>query len=305
MDLTVILYALLLSLPVVGLVVAAGVTAVGWRRRPSLPAGVRWTGGAALACVLATALFWIQGADLNLRAVGWDEDRIRLARLVALLAMGCVLVVVLSLPVRRGSAGSIALLERRSVLTFAPRGWLVVFALLVALEVVAARLAGATSGLDELGRYTRYSYAIGNFKVGTTTYGWYFSEPSLVALAVLVLLTVAGMAALALPPFGADAVAERRIREARTRMLLAAATGAVLLHLATVLRILKGAAGVGAQVPTSEAGVIQSVPPFAALGPTFEVLAVVAAVLGYAAWWWPLLQVLTAPSLRAVRAAAT
>ena len=186
-------------------------------------------------------------------------------------------------PRRRG----VAIVARRTPWEFLPRGLTVTFAVLVAFAVALALAAGVASDPDPQGRYQQYTVDVGT--AGMTLgnfYGWYYSIPAMIVLAVLLVFVLAHAVLVARPALAAgyqqkaDVASRRRLL--RNALLLV--SGAVLLHLWSVLKNLADVAASSGMVSPTERSVFLFGPPFAALEPALSVAALCAYGLGVAAW---------------------
>src|SRR5699024_1624471 len=147
--------------------------------------------------------------------------------------------------------------------------------------------AGIVSAPDPQGRYRLYTVdagtagiTLGNF------YGCYYSIPAMILLALLLVLVLTHAVMIARPALApghqqlGDVAARRRLM--RNALLLA--SGAVLLHLWSVLKDLADVASSSGMVSPTDTSVFIFGPPFAALEPALSVAAQCAFGLGVAAW---------------------
>jgi len=207
---------------------------------------------------------------------------IRQAQYATPVVAGIVAVAVLAIPGRRRPPGSAAEIARRTAFTFVSTGRLagLIAATLVTIAVTVA--AGAASAPDSAGRYTSFSLRLGSVTAGTTIYGWFFSLPSLAALAILLAATILALARIARPPLGEAREHEAAIRRIRSRNVVAAATAAIAFHLSSVFDSLAGTSMLAGTVPSREAGTITVRTTFAALTPVLSVGWIVLACLAVA-----------------------
>jgi hypothetical protein len=207
-------------------------------------------------------------------------------------ALAVVMVVVLAWPAPRPVSRGIADLEPRGIATFTRPRWLWGFGAILGAVVAVTVIAGVASQPDDEGRYLLYGFDVGSLSFGTSIYGWFFSIPCLVAVLLLVVATVAGLARISRPPLGPDREFDARSRRSRARNVLAAVSGGLLLHLGSVLDSLGGTASLGGMFTAGEAGTIDVGTPFAALGPALAGFGFIATCLGFVLWWFVLLSVI-------------
>lgn len=217
-----------------------------------------------------------------------SETMLRLVRLQSYalpLVLGFVLVLGLAWPSRRPRASGVAELAPRGITRFIRPRWAIAPVVVLVCILTATLAAGAASVPDDNGDYTMYFFEVGRMSAGTTIYGWFYSVPCLVLVAAMLLATAAALTLVARPPLGVELDAEAARRRARSRNVLAAATGALLLHLGAVLGSLGNTAALGAVFQAGEHGAISVGTPFAAIGPALSVLGFAASALGLAMWW--------------------
>lgn len=278
---------LMLFAPCVAGLVAAILIRVLWLR--DVP---RLSRAVTVVTVLAGALPVL--ALLLMRAYAWltpvalvrdGYERERLSAMLPLLS-GVVAVLLLSLPAPRRARPMSADLAPRSVRTFLQGRWVAGVVVGSALTVGLTVAMGIPSRRDESGRFTQRWVDIGTAGVrsGFGTYGWYYSVPALIALALL--LAVAALAWWSIPRPAWDAwpeqdAARRRLRaENIGRVVL----GAVIVHLGFVLRHLAGEATTFSQIGTQQAGTVTIPSPLAAMEPVFAWASLLAEALGLALW---------------------
>jgi hypothetical protein len=162
-------------------------------------------------------------------------DAILAARQVMLLAplIFCVVALLfLAIPVHARHAGGSAQLAPRNLLTFASRPWLVTVAAITAVIVLISILAGLASRPDEQGRHVLYNLSrTGDNAASTTIYGWWFSVPCLVLIAIIIAIALFDLAVISRPSFGTDSEGDAAIRRARSRNVLAVTAGGLILSL--------------------------------------------------------------------------
>ncbi|MDQ4212373.1 hypothetical protein [Microbacterium capsulatum] len=224
-------------------------------------------------------------------------------RAVLPLALGALAVVLLAVPAARSRTSASADLSRRSLGAFLSGWWIAVVAALAALAIGLSVALGVGSGRDFEGRDAALWIDLGTRggQAGTGTYGWYFSVPALIALAVLLLF--AGIAWWFVPrrAWSDDRDRDAAVRRLRCANLGRAAAGALLVHLGDILHWLWSTSTVRSQIYTTEAGTITVTSPFAALGPVFVWSEYLAAGGGLTLW---ILVALTAVPSRARQAAS-
>jgi hypothetical protein len=265
---------------------------VGWwafrRPRRILAGSVAATTG--IAGVLAV------GVDLATRVVGAGPVMLMLPpppatavwlfdyRYTLPLVAGCLGLALLAFPIRRREGSGSADLAPRSPATFAKAWWFVPPGTVLGIVLTVTIAAGSASEPDPVtGKYDMYTVDAGAMSVGTTIYGWHFSIPALVALAVLLLLALLDLILIARPPLLPDRAADTAIRSLRTRNVLVAVTGSLLLHLGMVCASLSATASVRGGMATP-GGEMFLWSPMAALEPIFTAAITVATALGIALW---------------------
>lgn len=223
----------------------------------------------------AVMFFWMpgQGGALEVQA------------LLPLL-LGIASVALLTIPLPRQRALSTADLSRRGVSSFVRRVWPLTMSILTLTIVAIAVAAGFASSRDALGRFTEYSVSIGTSgtQVRTGIYGWYYSVPSLIAIVALVVITVTAWSLIARPAWAEDTDHDAALRRLRSSLVGRAVLGALLIHLAVVLRSLGSAASLRGDVVSSELGTVSMGTPFAAIAPVLGWLGQAALIAGLALW---------------------
>ncbi|GAA1484163.1 hypothetical protein [Brachybacterium fresconis] len=258
------------------------------RRSAALTAAAAGASSLAMVVYSLSAVFAVSGV-IPLYAFPWDAY-VAVRYLLPLL-VGILAVLALGIPARNGSVSG-AQLTRRTWTSFLGRSW--ILALLLALGVVVAVTvaAGLASQRDDAGHFTRYVVELGPGSMATTIYGWHLSVGPLVAVGVLLVATVVALAGIARPPHPEDLeadIARRRLRSANVARI---ATGALLLHLATVLRSVARTAGATLMVGAESGEQFRSGTSFAALAPVLQGAALLTGAIGLALW------ILTALSCR-------
>lgn len=199
------------------------------------------------------------------------------------LALGILVVLVLAVPARRASSPGASLTPRRWT-SFVSPAHLAITAGVLVLVLAITVAAGLASTVDEEGHHTRYLVELGTASMETTFYGWHYSIVPLLLLATLMATTLLAWSAIARPPHPehlAEDVAARRLRSAN---IAHAATGAMLLHLATVLTSLHGTASASLTMHAESGEYFRSGAPFASLAPVLQGGALLAEVIGLGLW---------------------
>ncbi|GAA4190016.1 hypothetical protein GCM10022219_06700 [Microbacterium oryzae] len=201
------------------------------------------------------------------------------------LAVGLMGIVLLGLPVRPRRGSGMAQLARRTPLSFVRPSWMILTTTIVAVLLAVSLTAGAASQPDpETGRYTMYFVPLGGERaMGTGIYGWFYSLPCLLLVAALVAVMFLDLFLISAPAIDSSAQEDVRQRTVRSRNVLAAAGGALVVHLGLVLASLAGTASIRSQFPTGE-GIATFWTTFAALEPALRVLSWAAITLGFASW---------------------
>lgn len=201
------------------------------------------------------------------------------------LLLGILGVALLAFPVRAHRGRGTAELARRSLMSFARARWFIVPGIVLALTLTLTLLAGAASQPDmATGRYTAYTVDVGRgVSMGTNIYGWFYSVPAMISLGVLLAVALVGMSLVARPALAEDRDEDVRVRTLRTRNIVVASTGVLLLHLGDIFSSLAGAASMRSTISTSE-GPVSFWTTFSALQPALVVASLLCAALGVAAW---------------------
>lgn len=273
-----------------------------WRGRAAVPRAVRWwLGAGALMGILVmvagdmASIGPLFGLPFTLTGA-WVT-----ARFVAPLAVGLLAVALALLPTARRQGGGSVVLARRTLVTFAPRGWLVALGAVVALVLASTLAAGMASQRDAEGRWREYWADLGVMSMGTEIYGWYYSVPALAFLATLLALVALVLAVIARPPLAPDVAEDAATRRWRARHVLTLAAGAVLLHLSSILASLSATASMEGGTSTTHGWVI-AYGRFAALEGPLHVASQLTGVVGWACWFLVLLTALTSTSTSTVQA---
>ncbi|MGP5481773.1 hypothetical protein [Brachybacterium alimentarium] len=204
-------------------------------------------------------------------------------RFVLPLALGILTVLLLGLPARSGRAGG-AQLTRRTWTSFLSRPWVAILGIVLALVVILTLSAGVVSQPDEDGRFTRYVIELGNGGAETDFYGWHYSMAPMIALVILVVATVRAWAGIARPPHPEDVeqdIARRRLRSTNVARIT---TGALLLHLAAILRDLESTSRLSLTVGAESGEHFSTGSAFSDLAPFLEYGAPLVAAIGLGLW---------------------
>tara|TARA_B100000408_G_scaffold39494_3_gene29978 strand:+ start:4270 stop:5178 length:909 start_codon:yes stop_codon:yes gene_type:complete len=265
--------------------------------------------GFAVAAVLG-ALIGVVG-DLVLRVIGvpsllpfelpagfWEAYRD--FRFLAPPLAGLLAVLVLAFPIVSRKASATAALTPRSPVTFIQGRWLVTPGILLAILVAIAVACGVVSEPDEMtGRYTMWMIEIGGeFAMGTTIYGWFYSLPALAVLLVMIIVGWIDLALISRPALNQDNGEDQQRRVVRSRNVVTAITATLFLAVSQAFGSLAGTASLRAS-----SGSFNSWTPIAALEPALHVTSYVAAALGVA--YWVSIALTALPSPTRTRAAAT
>ncbi|MEG3614661.1 hypothetical protein [Isoptericola haloaureus] len=216
------------------------------------------------------------------------------------LIAGLIALAVFLVPVRRRRSGRSAVLARRTLLTFVRPWWLVAASMALAVVVVLTVALGLVSRPDDQGHYRMFLIEAGETAVGTHIYGWYYSVPCLVLIAVLLLLAYFDLVLVARPAVVGDHETDVAQRTWRSRAVLGVVVGALLLHLSAVLHSLRGALMVRGS--SSETGSLQSA--FAPLAEPLRLAGDVVQAGGWFVWFFLLLAALVARRAARQREAA-
>src|SRR6478735_2279170 len=287
------------------LVLAAAAAAAGWfitRRRVGVPTGLTrvLTVVASSAALVVMIGYWLVSTApwlLPSPSIEVVTAMMDLRYLIPLVVGGAALII-LAFPVRgSGSRSKGAELSRRTVLTFSRPWWFVTFGIVLLLTVAVAVAAGSLSSPDEQGSYTLYVVRAGTASASTTIYGWHYSVPCLILLAVLVGIMTVDLALISRPALALDRDTDVAVRRVRSLNIVRVGTGAVLLHLSAVLSSLAGTSTLRAGVGTgaSTAGEINVGTSFAALTPLLYWAGAVIGVIGLALWFSALLSTVPVP----------
>lgn len=267
-----------------------------WRQREAVSPAVRWwvlTGAVLGALVLLAGVAGGVGSLFGLPASlfeVWSSTRFVLPLLAGLLAIAIALV-----PAAPRPGGASVVLARRTLITFAPRGWLVTLGSVVAVVLALTVAAGMASQRDDKGRWRFYEADVGVVSLGTEIYGWYYSVPALALLVALLATVALALALIARPRLATDIAADKACRRWRARQVVILATAAVVLHLSRILNSLSGTASLEGGASIGD-GWVFAYGRFAALEGPLQVAGQLAGVVGWACWFLVPLTALAAAS---------
>ena len=199
------------------------------------------------------------------------------------LALGILVVLVLAVPARRPSSPAASLTPRRWTSFLSPARLAITASVLVLVLAITVT-AGLASSVDEEGHHTRYVVELGRSAMEASIYGWHDSLVPLLLLAALTATTLWAWSAISRPPHPEDLAQDVAARRLRSANVARAATGAMLLHLATVLTSLHGTATASLTVHVESGEFFRAGPAFAALAPVLQGGAVLAEILGLGLW---------------------
>lgn len=274
---------LLASAPItVAVIVGIGIRLINLPPLPRIGTPASWLTAAAggIPALTMAALVWFPFVVPPLGFFDLD------VRSMAPLALGIAAVVLLAIPPISQHRGAVAQISRRTIMSFVSVRWIITALAVAAIIVALSVAAGNASGLDENGRYTTYTISIGTTgtEMGAGIYGWHYSVPALVGVAVLLVATAGAWALLPRPAWSDDIAHDSAVRRLRASNIGRAACGALLIHLAVVLRSLAGTASLIGSTTTTDLGAVSVTPPFAALGPTLDWCGFIALTAGLAMW---------------------
>lgn len=281
------IYLILLAPALLALVLAA---LVAWRRaRGKGPAGPsslrRWTVAGVLAAIGITLLgsFSLMFTEMFWEFASLSAQRrvVQLILYTAPLAGGLIAVVILMAPRELRDAPDTARPPVRQPRRVASPWWFIAFTVLVLGATMVAIAAGLAAVPDGDGRLTMYWLESGDYATGAMFYGWYFSVPCLILLAVLVAAVL--LAARTIPELAQEDPKAPATRRWRIGTVIAVASGAVLVHLQEVLRYLAPAAGLHSRFPTQQ-GAVTLQGPFTELERPLQIAAFVAGAGGWFLW---------------------
>ncbi len=274
-----------------GLIAALVALPVAQRRSPVPVVGraIRvWTLVGILIAVLAELVLRIPFGPLPVAVLE--------ARYVAPLTIGLIAVLILVLPVVRRPAADNATLSRRTLFSFGSRWWFVALFVVVAVVLAVTIPAGMASSPDEQGLYRTYWVDFGTeSSIGSGIYGWYYSLPATVIHGLLLLAALLAISSIARPPLPDEHSVDVAVRRWRTRNILAVTIGALLMHLAVVLRSLAGTAALSGGASTTQ-GWYTAGTPFAVLEVPLEVISIAADASAWFLWLFVFLMAALPPA---------
>ena len=215
------------------------------------------------------------------RAFPWELHGA--VRYVLPLVLGIVMILVLAVPARRTGSPS-ASLTRRTWTSFLSPARMAVGASVLCAVLAITVAAGLASSADEDGHRSLYLVELGTASMATTFYGWHFSIAPLLCLAALTASAVGAWSAIARPPHPEDHAQDVAARRLRSANVARAATGAMLLHLSTVLVSLHGTAISSLTVHAESGEFFRSGVPFASLASALQGGAMLAEAIGLGLW---------------------
>ena len=239
---------------------------------------------AGVACLLVIAL-----RALGVSSFSWGFPRDfpwelhGAVRFVLPLVLGIVMVLLLAVPARRTSVRS-ASLTRRTWRSFVSPARLAVGGGVLGAVLAITVAAGLASHADEDGHHTRYLVELGTASMETGFYGWHHSIAPLLCLAALTASAAGAWSAIARPPHPENHAQDVAARRLRSTNVARAATGAMLLHLSTVLVSLHGTAISSLTVHAESGEFFRSGVPFASLAPALQGGAMLAEAIGLGLW---------------------
>lgn len=268
-------------------------------RKTGLPGGSGRVipGLAGLVLLLAVAFERLTGVplvlpfDVPMVLTGWHAHY----RFAFPLLLGILGLALLAFPAHPRAGRGSAELSPRTPTSFGRRWWFATPLVLVALVLLVTVLAGFASSPDPTtGRHMMYNVDIGGeYSMGASIYGWFYSVPCLILLAILLAVAYLDLFLVSRPALDHDHARDTHIRTARTRNILAVATGALLVHLSFILQSLAGTASMRGQF-TAAGGTVTSWTTFAALEPVLLGASFVLLALGVAYWATVLLSAIPA-----------
>jgi hypothetical protein len=273
----------------------------------ALPAAARTSTIVGMVIVLGGMIYIRQWIFTTYWFTVFGQDSLLAARQVILISPLIVCIVALLFliaPVSAPHAGGSAQLAPRTIFSFTSRGWLVTIAVITVVIALISILAGLASRPDEHGRHVIYSLVhSGNYSASATIYGWWFSVPCLVLIAVIIAIAALDLTVISRPPLGVDSDGDIQRRRARARNVLAVTAGALILNLGAIFQSLFGISSLSLGVSLENAGQVVIGTPIAALSPAFVAGSYIADIIGFAIWWGVLLAAAFARAQRPVMSA--
>ena len=279
-----------------GLLLALGLWFTKWRSQGTASTPARTSTAITMVIALGCMIVFTAWSVFPTWMPPLDEDGTRvliLARYALPLILCISALLVLTLPVRAPRPRGSAELAPRTLMSFAPRSWLVSATATTVGVIIVSILAGLASSPDEFGRYFMYAVeASDNTRASTMIYGWWFSLPCLVLIAIIPAITLIALVVTSRPPLSVDRDGDIAKRTARVRSVMAVGTGGLLLHLGAIFQSLHGASSLRLGFQTEPVGWVELGTSFAAMGPALLILSYISVVLGFAMWWGVLLSAL-------------
>ena len=216
--------ALIYALGVIPVLVAAGIPVALWlfrSRRAIIPGSTVRTftvigSGIALVVMLGYSFltfwpFWATSFPIDIFMAVWDS------RFTLPLVLGIIALALIAFPVRGSSAHGSAELSRRTPLSFARSWWFIASGVVILFAIALALAAGIASAPDDNGRYTMYFVHVGSMTAGTTIYGWFYSVPCLILLAVTIAVMATDLAVISRPALAIERTEVGQIRRCLRR----------------------------------------------------------------------------------------
>lgn len=288
---------------VVALLIALGATFIHRRSREVLPNPVRQWTSVGMILALGLMITFTAWSVFPWWMPPFSEDTVpflQLARYLAPLVLTVIALLFLIVPVPVAGPRGTAALAPRTLMTFTSRGWLGSSVGVMAVVFSIAFLAGLASSPDERGRHVMFVVrSSANSSASTTIYGWWFSTPCLIMIAVIAMTVLLGLIVISRPALAVNSQRDTAVRVARIVNVLSVSTGGLLLHLSVVLQSLSNTSS----LRSGQAGWFELGTSFAALGPALQLASLLSFIIGMAMWWSTLLTVLPARTRKTSRTA--
>lgn len=267
------------------------------RRRSRLAAGI--VAGTLVLLVIANRLpgfvwpdwyFWLHVAPV----------------FISMASVAALLLAPISTPKSPAGAATQLELSPRTLWSFGRRWWFAVWIVTTAVLALTVVFAGLLSSVDENGNHTLLTVAMGEASASTTFLGWFYGVPLLLGLAGSTVVTLLALTGIARPPLAGESqtkALDGLLRRTRVRTVLALGTGAVLVTLGMVWKLLSNAARMTGGVASGTAGQIDVGTSFAALAIPLWVGGYLVYGVGFALLLLPLFARAARPSPRAAVAA--
>ena len=289
---------------IAGLLIALIALIVARRSRVALSGAAQWATAVVLLFVLAAEIAYGAWGAFPSWIPDFGEETylvmLLASFLVPLVLTGLALLVLMAQVPSSHQRGP-AELAPRTLATFASRLWMISAVSVTGAVLIVTVFAGLASSVDEQGRYLIYGVAASSStSASTNIYGWWFSAPSLITIAVLLALTFIAILLLTRPPLSVNRDRDVEVRKVRVRNVLSVFTGGLLMHLGAVLMSLYGTSTLRLRFPAGASGQVELGTSFAAIGPGLLIASYVVTVLGYASWWSVLLSAVRIPTRKSV-----